>query len=72
MRNAWKEVCVEGLSEEVEVCQVKQIEKVDGLLGKEIPNEAVAGGVLQAKPSLLLQSLPQKEAINSGPVRRYI
>ena len=48
---------VEGICEEVEVRQVKQTKKVDGVLGEDIQNEVVASGVLQATSLNLLQSL---------------
>ena len=50
-------MCVEGISEEMEVCQVKNPKKVDGVLGEDIQNEVVASGVLQATSLNLLQSL---------------
>ena len=48
---------VEGICEEVEVRQVKQTKKVDGVLAEDIQNEVVASGVLQATSLNLLQSL---------------
>ena len=57
------EVHVEGGSEEVQVPWVKQTKKVDRVRGEDIPNEMVAGRVLQAMFSHVLQSLPQDEAI---------